>query len=334
MRNLGPLTLEPILVAKPWGGKRLEEMGKVSPSHPVPVRYGESWEVADLPKHALSASLTGRTPVAGGPHHGKSLRQLIEELGPRLLGSASPTPAGDFPLLFKLLDTSEHLSIQVHPDEKYASRRGGWYSKTESWYVVNAEPGATIFKGFRSEVGVEDIRRVAGTPALVGLMQKVPVRRGDFHHLPAGTVHALGAGVTVAEVQTPSDTTFRLYDWTEEYGRPDRGLRIADALGALSIETPDALHLPAMAEDGDRLLVHTPHYRIRELKATDQVITPSHRSEVSILALVSGRAAIDDSVHAPLVLETGATTVIPAATSSSVRVSAMGKATLLQIGLQ
>ena len=190
------------------------------PDHPRGTVYGESWEVADLAGGALSGSKRGRTPVAAGSHRGKTLRQLIEEEGSALMGSASPTPSGDFPLLFKLLDTAENLSIQVHPDDSYAAGRRDWLPKTESWYVLDAGPGAAIFKGFRPGVGLDDIRAAAGTPALAGLLQRVRVRRGEFHHLPAGTVHALGAGVTVAEVQTPSDTTFRLYDWTDEYRRP------------------------------------------------------------------------------------------------------------------
>ena len=128
MKVSGPLALEPILVPKPWGGHRLEGLGKALPHRlTAGTAYGESWEVADLPDDALSGSARGRTLVASGPHRGKSLRQLIAESGSELLGSASPTPAGDFPLLFKLLDTAEHLSIQVHPGDEYAARRRGWF---------------------------------------------------------------------------------------------------------------------------------------------------------------------------------------------------------------
>ncbi|MCY4367926.1 MAG: class I mannose-6-phosphate isomerase [bacterium] len=334
MRDPGPLALEPILVPKPWGGKRLQELGKVPPSRTAPtLRYGESWEVADLPDDALSASERGRTLVANEPHLGKSLRRLISELGPALLGSASPTPAGDFPLLFKLLDTAENLSIQVHPDEHYASRGSGWFAKTESWYVLDAKPGATILKGLRPGVGMEDIREAAGTPALAGLMQKIPVRPGDFHHLPAGTVHALGAGVTVAEVQTPSDTTFRLYDWTAEYSRPARRLHITDALNALSLVSPDAISLPGMTGDGDRLLVRTPHYRIREHRATDHRVLLRSPQELSILAVVSGRAVLEGSGHAPVEMGTGSTAVIPAAATTDIRAMTLETVTLLEIGL-
>lgn len=334
MKDPGPLTLEPIPVPKPWGGKRLQALGKVPPTPAPALRYGESWEVADLPDNAVSASVKGRTPVADGAHRGKSLRRLISEFGPALLGSAFPTPAGDFPLLFKLLDTAEDLSIQVHPDEEYASRRSGWFTKTESWYVVDAEPGATILKGFLPGVTKEDVRRVAGTSALVDLLRKIPVRRGDFHHLPAGTVHALGAGVTVAEVQTPSDTTFRLYDWTEEYDRPDRPLHITEGLEALSFATSDTGFLPAMTEDGNRLLIDTPLYRIREHRATNRRIPLRGRLELSILAVLDGQVLIDCPGLPTHCVRTGSTVVIPAAAATSIRTQAVETVTLLDIGLR
>lgn len=334
MTNPGPLTLEPILVPKPWGGKRLRELGKLAEADPATTgRYGESWEVADLPDHALSASPTGRTLVASGPHRGKSLRRLIAELGPALLGSASPTPAGDFPLLFKLLDTAEYLSIQVHPDRHYASDRSGWYAKTESWYVLDAEPGATILKGFRAGVVMEDVRKAAGTPALVGLLQKIPVRRGDFHHIPAGTVHALGAGVTVAEVQTPSDTTFRLYDWAEEYDRPTRRLHITEGTGALSLVRPDDTSLGAMHGEGSRLLVHNSHYWISELRSVNQPMIVGEDPELRILVVTAGRASVVMEGHPYLHVGRGTVVVIPAAAADKTEVTGSESTTLLEIGL-
>ena len=335
MKGSGLLVLEPILVPKPWGGRRLEGLGKPLPDHlPAGTTYGESWEVADLPDDALVASATGRTLVADGTHSGKSLRQLIAESGPELMGSASPTPAGDFPLLVKLLDTAEHLSIQVHPDEAYAGRRRDWLPKTESWYVIDAEPGAAIFKGFRPGVTIEDVRAAAGTPGLAGLLQRIPVKRGDFHHLPAGTVHALGAGVTVAEVQTPSDTTFRLYDWTEEYGRPERPLHLEDGLGALVGGHPPVPSPPPLPGMGSRLLVTTPHYWIREhrLGPGDHAALV-REPELRILAIVHGRVTIRSPACDPLEMRAGSSGVIPAAVLPAILAAATSRVTLLEIGL-
>ena len=334
MSKPGPLTLDPIVVPKPWGGKRLRDLGKVPVPHPTPgIRYGESWEVADLPNNVLSASLRGRTPVAHGPHRGKTLRDLIAELGPALLGSASPTPAGDFPLLVKLLDTAEHLSIQVHPGKHYASRRSDWLPKTESWYVLDTEPGAVIFKGFRPGVDMETVRAAAGTPALVGLLRRVSVRRGEFHHLPSGTVHALGAGVTVAEVQTPSDTTFRLYDWTEEYDRPPRRLQVPAALESLSLDPPGASCHPPMETEGDRLLVNSPHYWIREHRVTGRPIALRDTPELRILAVARGHVEVRAGFESCVDLGPGSTVSIPAMIVRRTRVTASDAATLLEIGL-
>ena len=331
----GLLVLEPILVPKPWGGRGLEKLGKPVPEHlPAGTTFGESWEVADLPDDALSASASGRTLVANRPHRGKSLRELVTEMGADLLGSASPTPAGDFPLLFKMLDTAQHLSIQVHPDDEYAARRSDWHSKTESWYVLDAEPGAAIFKGFRPGVTIEEVQAAAGTSDLAGLMRRIPVKSGDFHHLPAGTVHALGAGVTVAEVQTPSDTTFRLYDWTDEYRRPPRPLHVEDGLAALIDEQQPALPVPPIGSDGSRLLVATPHYWIREHRpSTWDKATLVREPELRILMTTRGALAVACEDAIPTALPAGCTVLVPAARALSATATAEKDATFLEIGL-
>ncbi len=334
MSGPGLLRFDPVLVPKPWGGRRLVRLGKKPPAgRPPATRYGESWEIADLPERALSASQQGRTQVATGPHRGKTLNRLIAEYGTALLGASPVTPAGDFPLLFKLLDTSEHLSIQVHPDENYATTQPEWLPKTESWYVLDAEPGAAIFKGFRLGVEMDDVRAAAGTPQLADLLQRLEVRPGDFHHLPAGTIHGLGAGVTVAEVQTPSDTTFRLYDWTEEYDRPPRRLQIGHGLEALSLDLPSAISRIRMDGGGVRRLVDTPFYWMREHRGTDQPMILRELPELRVLVVARGRAGVTTDTGSALQLGTGSTVLVPASSAISTRVSAVGTTTLLEIGL-
>ena len=334
VNDLGLLTFDPILVPKPWGGRRLARLGKTPPpGGPAAARFGESWEVADLPGGVATALDSGRTRVADGPHRGKTLRRLISERGAALLGSASPTSAGDFPLLFKLLDTTEHLSIQVHPDRALAATRPGWMPKTESWYVLHAEPGAAIFKGLLDGVEKGDVRAAAGTPHMARLLNRFEARQGDFHHLPAGTVHALGAGITVAEVQTPSDTTFRLYDWTEEYDRPLRPLHTGPAGQALLPDPPAAQSRGPMEAEGRRLLVHTPHYWVREHRARDRRMTLWGEPELRILAVARGRVEVSADPGPLLRLGSGATVVVPAETALSTRVVVAGAVTLLELGL-
>lgn len=333
VRGPGLLVLDPILVPKPWGGRRLTMLGRRPPAGgEAGILYGESWEVADLGGGA-SGSEEVRTPVASGAHRGKTLRRLIADLGSALLGSACPTPEGDFPLLVKVLDTAEHLSIQVHPGEDCAAARPDWAAKTESWYVLEAEPGAVIFKGLHPDADMEDVAEAAGTPALAGLMERTPARRGDFHHIPAGTIHALGAGVTVAEVQTPSDTTFRLYDWTEEYDRPHRPLHIPDALEALAAEPPPSPSPPAL-DGGKRLLIDTPHYRIWEHRTDGrQELDIGEDPELRILMPAAGQAVVESGSSPPQELGVGATVVIPAAAAPSTAVTASGPSALLEVRL-
>lgn len=323
-----PLVLEPILVPKPWGGRRLEQFGKRLPDD---GHYGESWDVADLPPEAVSTGVGSRSPIIGGRWAGATLRDVIAGAGSDLLGSAHPTPGGDFPLLYKLLDAREHLSIQVHPDDAYASAHPGVSVKTESWYIVDAEPGAVIYKGVRPGVTRDDVARTAGTTDLVDLLQPVPAEPGSFHHLPAGLIHALGAGVLVAEPQTPSDTTFRLYDWTREYDRAPRQLHLEEAVEALRIEPEGAFALPGADSPGSRRLIHTAAYWIVEHASVSASQPLGAAPELRIVALLEGDAvlSVDNSVTR---LSGGDTVVVPAAVTPDAWI-ATTMATWLEIGI-
>jgi len=159
-------------------------------------------------------------------------------LGKDLLGRLTLTPAGDFPLLVKFLDSRQNLSVQVHPSEPYAAEHPEAHLKSEAWYIVEAEPGSVIYKGIHEGVTPAQFRAAieANTrEAVEPLMIAVPARVGDCHYLPSGTCHALGKGILVAEVQTPSDTTFRVFDW----GRQGRELHIGQAMQCIHFGPPD-----------------------------------------------------------------------------------------------
>ena len=311
-----PLVFRPILIPKPWGGRRLSALGKTLPAA---GRFGESWEITPL-----SSAGRGPSVVEGGPYHGRTLPGLIGELGAGLAGSH---PA--FPLLFKFLDAGEALSVQVHPDRDYAARHPGLTSKTESWYVMEAAAGAVIYRGLREGVSVAEVRAAAGTSRIVELLRAYPARPGDFHHLPGGTIHALGAGVLAAEVQTPGDVTLRFYDWTEEYDRPRRPLHLEQALRALRPESPGGAYREPMESYGERLLADCPHYRIRERRRRDGTFRLEEDGELRILAVVRGRARLEHPGGAARDLPAGGTALIPAA--GAVRASAIGETTLLEI---
>lgn len=258
-----PLILRPILKPKVWGGRRLEALGKALPDD-GPI--GESWELADL--GSTSASGGGgdaaRSVIASGPLAGRALHDAMDLWGHDMMGDVQPTTSGDFPLLVKYLDAREHLSVQVHPSPEYAAAHAGAHLKTESWYIVDAEPGSELFVGFKDGVTRGDLEAAIRSGTVPSIMRSIPAIPGECHTLPSGTVHALGAGVLVAEVQTPSDTTFRVYDWTNEYDRPDRELHIEQALACASFDSPPE----PVAADGDSTeIASTEFYRMTALKA-------------------------------------------------------------------
>ncbi len=329
MARSGPLAFEPLLVPKPWGGRKLEEYGKSLPDHTL---IGESWEIADFDTGSPGNEETRQTPVRAGYHEGKTLRQLIAELGDRLMGPVKPAPNRAFPLLVKLLDAGENLSVQVHPDGVSAGSRPTWAPKTESWYILEAAPGAVIYLGLRAGVDLEDIEATAGTAALVELLGEIPVRRGEFYHVPAGTVHALGAGVMVAEVQTPSDTTFRLYDWAEEYGRMPRTLHQDEAVSALRRSPRNPISLKPMEGAGTRLLIADRHYLIREHRLTDADRIPiaDHDGPVVVMGVAGEARIVYDSGSSHTLLP-GTTLLISARDSAAVRLSAYREASVLGI---
>jgi len=201
---LEPLRFERHFVEKVWGGRALESTPGIA--LPAGKRIGETWEIVDR-EHENSV-------VAGGPFDGRTLHQMMLEYGPEILGSAAAGKHGRFPLLVKYLDANQNLSVQVHPDDDAARRMGGAAeAKTEAWYVLASEPGARIYAGLRPGMDAERFERVAPTSSIVENMQTYEVQAGDCILLRGGTVHAIGAGVTILEVQQNSDSTFRLYDW-------------------------------------------------------------------------------------------------------------------------
>lgn len=196
--EFGPIRFSPILQHRIWGGRRLEtKLGKVLPDG---ENYGESWE--------LSAVAGNVSRIVSGPFGGQNLDDILANQANAILGKKTPEHwAKSFPLLIKFLDARDDLSVQVHPkppakDEKH-----------EAWYVVDATSDAKVYIGLKDGVSLQDLAAAEGTDRFAELLISRPARPGDCFNLPSGTVHALGAGLLVAEVQTTSDTTYRLYDW-------------------------------------------------------------------------------------------------------------------------
>ncbi len=235
MRDLPPLKLSPRFLGKPWGGRRIESvLGRALPaSGPV----GESWEVYDRDG---SSSV-----VAEGPFAGQTLASLRGER--------------PFPVLVKILDARETLSVQVHPDAEAAARLSS-EAKAECWFVLHAEPGARVVRGLRDGCTREDLEKALLDGSVDRCLHSFEVRAGDTVFVPAGTVHTIGAGVLLAEVQQNSDTTYRLHD----YGR-GRDLHVREALESIRFgpRSPDKVPAQVLSDDGSyrrELLVTCRHF--------------------------------------------------------------------------
>ena len=302
--NLYPLKTKPIFKQRIWGGRKLATaFGK---DLPADEKIGESWELADLPQD--------KSTIANGEFAGHTLASLIERNREAITGVQDfPKP---FPLLIKLLDAQDVLSVQVHPDPETCRRMGTGDPKTECWYVIDAEPGAVIYKGFKSPVTREQFARAIEDGTTADLMAKIPVRPGECHFLPAGTAHAIGAGLLIAEIQTPSDTTYRVFDWNrvDDTGQP-RQLHIDQALESIHFGvTADALPVTTMGR-----LVDCEYFKVDQghRMANTQLLLAEGRMQT--LVILSGRGTIVSALAESVEFTAGDCLVIPAAYEGAVK---------------
>jgi mannose-6-phosphate isomerase len=221
-----PLKFEPIFKQRIWGGQKLRDI--FNKDIPPFEKIGESWELADLPDD--------KSVIANGELAGHTLSSAIEKYPKEITGDENFS--GPFPLLIKFLDAEDVLSVQVHPDSQTCRRLGKGEPKTECWYIISAAPGAVIYKGLRKGVSKEDFAEAIKKGTVADMLTKVPVETGQCHFLPAGTAHSIGAGLLIAEIQTPSDTTYRVFDFNrvDDAGKA-RELHIEEALESIHFGT-------------------------------------------------------------------------------------------------
>jgi mannose-6-phosphate isomerase len=225
---LYPLKFTPLLKERIWGGDMLSKMKNVA----AKARIGESWELSGVPGDV--------SVVSGGPLKGNDLNELSEVYMGDLVGEHVFGKYGEqFPLLIKLIDARDVLSIQVHPDDKLAARRHNSYGKTEMWYVVDADPGASLYVGFKRKTSREEYLAAVEAGTLPELLRRVEVKAGDAFFIPAGAIHAIGAGLVIAEIQQTSDITYRVDDWgrVDDHGHP-RELHTELAVDAIDFSAP------------------------------------------------------------------------------------------------
>ena len=290
-----PLLFNPVYQEIIWGGRQLWRlMGREVPYE----RTAESWELSSHPK--------GITTVANGPLQGKTLSELIRIDPAGFLGKDNPEAI--FPLLVKIIGAQRDLSVQVHPDDE-VGRKHGVPGKTEAWYILSAAENSRIIYGLKPGVNQERLALALETGELLSCVNEIPVQAGDFVPIPAGCVHALGAGILVAELQQNSDTTYRLYDWgrTDAEGKP-RPLHLQEGLEAINCELPLPVSFKHSREEG--LLFDDEHFTIswRRVQGTRQI---QAGSSFSIWTVVEGNGLVAaGGQEAPLVQ--GSSILLPA----------------------
>src|SRR5437899_1147683 len=277
-----PLTFRPIFMERIWGGRKLAELfGKKLPAN---KRIGESWEIVDRPE--------AQSVVARGPRKGKTLHELWKEGRSLIFGEVPNAPR--FPLLIKLLDAHEKLSLQVHPPEQVVRKLGG-EPKTEFWYVAAADPGAELLLGFckpSTRVQFENALR-EGTAA--DYVHKIRVKPGDAAFLPAGRLHAVSAGNLLIEVQQNSDTTYRVFDWNrrDDSGQP-RQLHVKQAMA--SIDFKDVT--PKLVRPKGETLVRHELFEVQKWNL-DSPREATPRGQFAVVCCVTGKLRCADVDLAP-----------------------------------
>ncbi|NOS99787.1 MAG: class I mannose-6-phosphate isomerase [Phycisphaerales bacterium] len=306
--NVCPLVFDPIYKPKIWGGRRLESLAgkRLPPDEPI----GESWELADLEND--------QSAVRDGPARGWPLSRLVHEWGRDLLGSAQLF-GGRFPLLIKFLDAQETLSVQVHPDQAMADRLGGDVRvKNEAWYVLHTEPDGVIYHGLADGVTRARFVDAIASGTVASTLRRVPVKPGACYYLPSGTVHALGAGVVVAEIQTPSDITYRVYDWDRIDPSTGKGrtLHIDDALQCIQFGPAQPPEQPrshvGSVWTAVTSLVRCDSFVIERVRMVEGVEQTIPTGEMLVWMALSGRAEILYGRGESLVFQRGDTVLIPA----------------------
>jgi mannose-6-phosphate isomerase len=313
-----PLQFEPIFKERIWGGEKLKKvLGKSITS----AITGESWE--------LSAVEGDVSAVANGNWKGKSLTSLLEEFPEEILGSNVYRKFGcQFPLLFKYLDAREDLSIQVHPNDALAKARHKSFGKTEMWYIMQADVDAEIIVGFKNKSNAAEYVSSLKEKSLLSILDQKKVAAGDVFFLETGTVHAIGAGMVVAEIQQTSDITYRIYDFDRvDANGNTRELHVDLALDAINYNTVDTQRHYLKAVNVSNEVVHCPYFTTNFLPLDGEVLMNKTNESFTVYMCVDGNFSLklNEKVYQ---YKKGDTLLIPAQISAYVL---SGKASILEI---
>ena len=302
---LYPIVFKPIFKDRIWGGRELERLYAKKIPSTTPI--GEAWEISDRPGDA--------SVIANGSLAGKDIHWLMEHHRADVLGRAKPSAEGRFPLLCKILDAREKLSLQVHPPASRAKELKG-EPKTEMWYIADAAPEASLYVGLKHGVTRAQFERKIADGTVADCFHRIPVKAGDTMFLPSGRVHAIGDGLVIFEIQQNSDTTYRVFDWNRVGldGKP-RELHVGQSLASIDFEDFEPkLVSTQFAADGKvhkRSLVNDPLFNVEAWRlpaGADGALKPN---QLQIVAVTKGRAEIRSGTTA-VELTAGQFCLVPA----------------------
>lgn len=284
------IKLEPAFKDYIWGGTKLrDEFGKKCDYEKV----AESWE--------LSCHKDGNSVVANGEDKGLTLAEYIEKHGKGVLGE-NCEKFENFPILIKLIDAKDNLSVQVHPNNDYAMRVEGEYGKTEMWYIVDADEGATLLYGFKKEISKDEFAKRIADNTLLEVTNAVPVKKGDVFFIEAGTLHAIGKGILIAEIQQNSNTTYRIYDYGRvgNDGKP-RELHVEKAKDVTNL-CPAKAYPQTPVEQGDgfttKLLSSCDYFTTYAVEVEEKAVLVADEKSFNSLLILEGEGGVvaDDVV--------------------------------------
>lgn len=313
-----PLKFKPRFVEKMWGGRKIETvLGKPLPPGKT---IGESWEIFDFPPGVVDDSTDWvSAEIANGPLAGRTLHDVIGEFGADIHGDVPLVGAhGQFPILIKFLDAREDLSVQVHPDQDYANTHPGAHLKSEAWYVIENDPGSRILKGVPPGTTRQVFEQALRDGSVEKHLRSIPVKPGQCFYLPSGTVHALGAGILVAEVQTPSDTTFRVYDFdrVDPSTGQKRKLHVSEALACINFADDEPVqkrsHVAGVFTTVTRL-VTCDYFTLEKVRFVEGIEEPVPYDQPVVWIMLDGEAQITvDGTKEPTRFGAGETVLLPA----------------------
>ncbi len=302
-----PLKFHPILKEKIWGGEKLNKLLHKSSEL---SNIGESWEISDVDGDI--------SVVSNGELKGQSLKDLLDTFTSDLIGEKNFKTFGKkFPLLIKFIDAKDDLSIQLHPNDELAAKRHNSFGKTEMWYVMQADEDSNLIVGFNQEMNKEKYLEHLEAKTLTEILNFDKVSAGDTYFIEVGRVHAIGAGVLLAEIQQTSDITYRVYDWdrVDDQGN-ERELHNDIAIDAFDFNMADDFRVSYDKNDNQsNLMVDCPYFKTSFLQVSQPLERINTKDSFFIYMCVEGEASIETDGHVETI-QTGETVLIPAALKS------------------